>query len=90
MTNNSDIDNTSKPRLREIVVDYESTKKIINSLSNGAVMGPDDLPVQVYNYGGEFIARAMTDITKQLVETGEILSFLKKVEVHRSHIYRFL
>ena len=46
-------------------------------MSNGAAMGPDGLPVQVYNYGGNFIVKAMTDITLQSIEIRDIPNFRK-------------
>ena len=48
LLDNSDIDGTCRPKMSDITVSYEDTKKVIAKLNNGAAMGPDGLPVQVY------------------------------------------
>ena len=72
LCDNSDIDNTCQPRMCNILVSYEDTKKVISKLSNGAAMGPDGLPVHVFKYGGDFIINAVMDITQSSISTGDI------------------
>ena len=63
---NDTIENS--PEIRDIVVDYESVKKIITKLSLYSAMGPDGLPVNVFKHGCEIIIEAIIDITKESVK----------------------
>ena len=47
-------------------------------MSNGAAIGPDGLPVQVFNYSGDFILIAMANIIMLSLVSVEIPSFLKE------------
>ena len=73
---NNSFENT--PSLSDIEVTTEKVKKVISKMSNGAAIGPDGLPVQVFKYGGDFILIAMTNIITLSLVSGEIPSFLKE------------
>ena len=70
-----------KPIISDVYVDKEAVKKIIGKLNNNAAMGPDGIPVHVLKYGGDIILRAIVDITKESIKTGEIPNFLKSAWV---------
>ena len=54
------------------------TKTIVSKLNNGTSMGPDGLPVHIFQYGGNIIIEAINDITRDSIDSGSIPDFLKK------------
>ena len=52
-------------------------KKLISKLSNGAAVGPDGLPVQIYKYGGDIIIEAVNYIARISIDNGTVPDVLK-------------
>ena len=77
LKDDADIEGTCKPYMNDILIDNEEISKIINKLNNNAAMGPDGLPVQVYKYGGKMIVEAISDNTRDSIESGICPQILK-------------
>ena len=77
LKDDSDIIGMCKPNMSDIIVDVDTTKKVISKLNNNAAMGPDGLPVQVFKYGGKLIIESIMDIRLESMKTGVIPQNLK-------------